>query len=67
MSITQGDAVGRIIDSRSDEYGQWVYTKFTARDKRAVMVTIAYQPCKVSKKHGTTTYHQQVVQLQQAG
>eukprot|EP00957_Ditylum_brightwellii_P079649 6056622-Ditylum_brightwellii.AAC.1 len=66
MSITQGDAVGRIVDSRSDKYGQWVCIKFAARDKRVVMIIRAHQPCKGSKKHGTTTYHQEVAQLQQA-
>eukprot|EP00957_Ditylum_brightwellii_P088060 6708329-Ditylum_brightwellii.AAC.1 len=65
MSITQGDVVGRIIDSGSDKYGQWVYTKFAARDECVVTVITAYQFCKVSKKHVTTTYNKQVVQLQQ--
>eukprot|EP00957_Ditylum_brightwellii_P151673 11550577-Ditylum_brightwellii.AAC.1 len=67
MSITQGDIVGRIIESSSDEYGQWVYTKFTTSDECVVTVITAYQPCKVSKKHSMTTYHQQVAQLQQEG
>eukprot|EP00957_Ditylum_brightwellii_P181654 13837601-Ditylum_brightwellii.AAC.1 len=36
LSIIQGDVVGRIIDSGSDEYGQWVYTKIAAKDERVV-------------------------------
>eukprot|EP00957_Ditylum_brightwellii_P183991 14015380-Ditylum_brightwellii.AAC.1 len=64
MSITQGDIVGRIIKSESDEYGRWVYTTFAASDECVVMVITAYQSCKVNKKHGTMSYHQQGAQLQ---
>eukprot|EP00957_Ditylum_brightwellii_P195518 14897597-Ditylum_brightwellii.AAC.1 len=42
MSITQGDIVGRIFESGSDEYGRWVYTKFAASDERVVTVITAY-------------------------
>eukprot|EP00957_Ditylum_brightwellii_P083730 6363987-Ditylum_brightwellii.AAC.1 len=66
MSSIQGDMVGGVIKSGSDEYGRWVYSKLAAKDKRVILVITAYQPCKASKKHGNTTYHQQLVQLQQA-
>eukprot|EP00957_Ditylum_brightwellii_P190147 14474325-Ditylum_brightwellii.AAC.1 len=65
MSITQGDTIGRIIKSGSDEYCRWVYTKFAASDDHVVAVITAYQSCNLSKKHDTTIYHQQVAQLQQ--
>eukprot|EP00957_Ditylum_brightwellii_P114221 8708201-Ditylum_brightwellii.AAC.1 len=50
--------VGCVIKSGSDEYGRWVYSKLVAKDEGVITVITAYQPCKVSKKHGNTTYHQ---------
>eukprot|EP00957_Ditylum_brightwellii_P073261 5568782-Ditylum_brightwellii.AAC.1 len=67
MSLMQGNMVGCTIECGSDEYGRWVYSKLATKDERVITVITAYQPCKVSKKHGNTTYHQGVVQLQQAG
>eukprot|EP00957_Ditylum_brightwellii_P190511 14501359-Ditylum_brightwellii.AAC.1 len=46
MSLIQGDMVGRVIKSGSDEYGRWVYSKLAAKDKRVIAVITAYQPCK---------------------
>eukprot|EP00957_Ditylum_brightwellii_P072299 5495718-Ditylum_brightwellii.AAC.1 len=67
MSITQGNIMGRIIESGLDEYDRWVYTKFAASDECVVTVITAYQSCLVSKKHDTMSYHQQAAQLQQEG
>eukprot|EP00957_Ditylum_brightwellii_P126416 9636703-Ditylum_brightwellii.AAC.1 len=49
MSLIQGNMVGCIIESSSDEYGQWVYSKLAAKDERVIMVITVYQPSKVSK------------------
>eukprot|EP00957_Ditylum_brightwellii_P032308 2447520-Ditylum_brightwellii.AAC.1 len=54
-----------IIDTGGDEYGQWVYSMLAAKNEQVITVVTAYQPWKVRKKHGNTTYHQQVAQLQQ--
>eukprot|EP00957_Ditylum_brightwellii_P178585 13603550-Ditylum_brightwellii.AAC.1 len=67
VSLMQGDMVGCTIECGSNEYGRWVYSKLAAKDERVITVIVAYQPCKVSKKHGNTTYHQQVATLQQEG
>eukprot|EP00957_Ditylum_brightwellii_P041724 3159947-Ditylum_brightwellii.AAC.1 len=66
MSLIQGNMVGHVIESGSNECGRWVYSKLAAKDERVSMVITVNQPCKVTKKHSNTTYHQQVVQLQQA-
>eukprot|EP00957_Ditylum_brightwellii_P184195 14029905-Ditylum_brightwellii.AAC.1 len=65
MSLIQRDMVGCIIDTGDDDYGQWVYSKLAAKNKQVITVVMAYQLCKISKKNGNTTYHQQVAQLQQ--
>eukprot|EP00957_Ditylum_brightwellii_P132466 10101794-Ditylum_brightwellii.AAC.1 len=59
MSLIQSDMVGSVIKSGSNEHGRWVYSKLAAKDKRVITVIMTYQPCKGSKKHGNTTYHQQ--------
>eukprot|EP00957_Ditylum_brightwellii_P203757 15336077-Ditylum_brightwellii.AAC.1 len=41
--------------------------KFVAKNNTVITVITAYQPCKVIKKQGITTYHQQVAFLQQDG
>eukprot|EP00957_Ditylum_brightwellii_P068430 5195688-Ditylum_brightwellii.AAC.1 len=63
MNIVQGDIVGQIIESGQDKIGRWVYTKLAAKNTNIT----AYPPCKVSKKNGIMTYHQQIAMLQQAG
>eukprot|EP00957_Ditylum_brightwellii_P001208 94844-Ditylum_brightwellii.AAC.1 len=45
--------------------GRWVYMKYAAKNDRIVTVVTAYQVCKSRIKIGTTTYHQQVVMLEQ--
>jgi hypothetical protein len=65
--MTQGDLTGRIVAKGADKYGRWVYTKFAAKNNTVITVLTAYQPCKILKKQGITTYHQQVVMLQQDG
>eukprot|EP00957_Ditylum_brightwellii_P199702 15223570-Ditylum_brightwellii.AAC.1 len=67
MNIFQGDVVGQIIESGQDEMGQWVYNKLAAKNYKIITIMNAYQPCKVSKKNGIMTYHQQIAMLQQAG
>ena len=65
--MTQGNLTGYIVAKGADKYGRWVYTKFAAKNNTVITVITAYQPCKVSKKQGITTYHQQVAMLQQDG
>ena len=65
--MTQGNLTGRIIAKGADKHGCWVYTKFAAKNNTVITVITAYQPCKVSKKQGITTYHQQVAMPQQDG
>eukprot|EP00957_Ditylum_brightwellii_P175087 13330913-Ditylum_brightwellii.AAC.1 len=65
--MTQGNLTGRIIEKGADTYGRWVYTKLAAKNNTVITVITAYQPCKVTKKQGITTYHQQVALLQQDG
>eukprot|EP00957_Ditylum_brightwellii_P037849 2862684-Ditylum_brightwellii.AAC.1 len=57
----------QIIEKEVDNYGCWVYRKFAARNNTAITVITAYKPCKVTKKQGITTYHQQIALLQQDG
>eukprot|EP00957_Ditylum_brightwellii_P083662 6359457-Ditylum_brightwellii.AAC.1 len=65
--MTQGDLTGQIIAKGADEYGLFVYTKFATKNNTVITVITAYQSCKVSKKQGIMTYHQQVAMLQQDG
>eukprot|EP00957_Ditylum_brightwellii_P181641 13836686-Ditylum_brightwellii.AAC.1 len=67
LSMTQGNLVGQIIEKGVDKYGHWVYTKFATKNNTVITSITAYQPCKVTKKQGITTYHQQVALLQQDG
>eukprot|EP00957_Ditylum_brightwellii_P016502 1240161-Ditylum_brightwellii.AAC.1 len=67
FSMTQGSLTGQIIEKGTDKYGCWVYTKFAAKNNTVITVIAAYQLCKVTKKQGITTYHQQVALLQQDG
>eukprot|EP00957_Ditylum_brightwellii_P165517 12601102-Ditylum_brightwellii.AAC.1 len=46
ISLIQGDMVGRIIYTSSDDYGQWVYNKLAAKNEQVITVVTAYQPCK---------------------
>eukprot|EP00957_Ditylum_brightwellii_P108356 8266513-Ditylum_brightwellii.AAC.1 len=48
-----------------DSMGQWVYTKYAAKNERVAIVVTAYQAYKSSSKTGTMTYHQHVVMLKQ--
>eukprot|EP00957_Ditylum_brightwellii_P193842 14760753-Ditylum_brightwellii.AAC.1 len=66
-SIIQGNLTARVVEQDSDPYGQWVLTKFAARNGKFITVIAAYQPCKVTKKQGVTMYHQQVALLKQDG
>eukprot|EP00957_Ditylum_brightwellii_P066917 5078772-Ditylum_brightwellii.AAC.1 len=52
MILIQVDIVGHVIESGSNEYGRWVYSKLAAKDKRVFTAITAYKQCKVSKKHG---------------
>eukprot|EP00957_Ditylum_brightwellii_P104639 7973971-Ditylum_brightwellii.AAC.1 len=36
MSVIQSDMVGRVIKSGSNEYGQWIYSKLTAKDEKVI-------------------------------
>eukprot|EP00957_Ditylum_brightwellii_P170366 12967470-Ditylum_brightwellii.AAC.1 len=67
VSIIQGNLTARVAKQESDWYGRWVLTKFAARNGKLITVITAYQPCKVTKKQGVTTYHQQVASLKQDG
>eukprot|EP00957_Ditylum_brightwellii_P026262 1986676-Ditylum_brightwellii.AAC.1 len=53
MSLIQGNLVGCVIESGSNEYVRWVYSKLAAKDERVIMAITAYQPCKVSKNMAT--------------
>ena len=65
--MTQGNLTGCILAKGANKYGRWVYTKLAAKNNTVITIITAYQPCKVSKKQGITTYHQQVSMLQQDG
>eukprot|EP00957_Ditylum_brightwellii_P082134 6245795-Ditylum_brightwellii.AAC.1 len=65
MSIIKGNITVLVVEQESDCYDQWVLTKFAARNGKFITVITAYKPCKVTKKQGVTTYHQQVVLLKQ--
>eukprot|EP00957_Ditylum_brightwellii_P019210 1448158-Ditylum_brightwellii.AAC.1 len=67
MSIIQGNLTARVVEQESDRYGRCVLTKFAARNGKFITVITAYQPCKVTKKQGVTTHHQQVALLKQDG
>eukprot|EP00957_Ditylum_brightwellii_P038158 2885071-Ditylum_brightwellii.AAC.1 len=67
MSIIQGKLTARVVKQESDQYIRWILTKFAARNGKFITVITAYQPCKVTKKQGVTTYHQQVTLLKQDG
>eukprot|EP00957_Ditylum_brightwellii_P026793 2026528-Ditylum_brightwellii.AAC.2 len=58
MNILQGDVVGWIVESGQDEMGQWVYIKLATKNDKIVTIITVYQPCKVSKRNGITSYHQ---------
>eukprot|EP00957_Ditylum_brightwellii_P182606 13909439-Ditylum_brightwellii.AAC.1 len=64
MSITQDNLTAKVVEQESDS---WVLTKFAARNSKFITIINAYQPCKVIKKQGVTTYHQQVALLKQDG
>eukprot|EP00957_Ditylum_brightwellii_P193549 14738877-Ditylum_brightwellii.AAC.1 len=63
MSIIQGSLTVRVVKQETDQYSRWVLTKFAARNGTFITVITAYQPCKVTKKQGVTTFHQQVALL----
>eukprot|EP00957_Ditylum_brightwellii_P053036 4021424-Ditylum_brightwellii.AAC.1 len=67
MSIIQGNLTARVVEQESDQYGQWVLTKFAARNGKFITVITVYQPCNVTKKQGVTMYHQQVALLKHDG
>lgn len=48
LSVTLGPLIGRVIETGSDKYGRWVYSKFSASGPKNITVIGIYQPCDVA-------------------
>ena len=69
LAVTMGKLSGRVLETGSDEFGRWVYTKFNASGNKNVTVIGIYQPCDQNYKTAgpTTSTIQQYSLLKQAG
>ena len=68
MSVTSGHLTGRVIETGADEFGRWLYTKFSCSGDKNITVIGIYQPCNQNIKTAgpTTSTIQQYSLLKQA-
>ena len=69
LSITSGPTMGRVLETGSDPWARWVYTKFSASGGRNITLIAIYQPCKNTVRDAgpTTTFTQLYSLMAKAG